>query len=261
MNFLPFILSILALLALFFSMQNERAREISTRVRAEQTAWKERRNFTNQNVQRAYEQLGRQKADPVKKEKVSGSKQMRNEPCCRLNIAPLLRGEIHAPTRTAALRLIRAYYPHLEAERFLTEWIRAAKGFPLEQIPFEPHALYYDLLKGKKGLYPPLAEIFSTEGERMCLRHASVRFIQALFGAEAGQKIYTEIHPVGKRRTAIEPARLKEICGLYGELEPIIAELVESKRHDHKKVRWQSQDESIQRVFLPAEELQKTAPP
>lgn len=263
MNFLPFITSILALLALFFSMQSERTREVFARVQVEQTAWKERRRFANDNVSRAYEKWGHQKSVTPKATKASGSTQTRNLPCCRLNLAPLLRGEVHAPIRTAALRLLRAYYPQLEAERFLHEWIRAAKGvaLPLEQIPLEPHSLYYDLLKGKKGIYPPLGELFCTDGERMCLRHATSKFIQALFGADAGQKIYNEIHPAGKRRTAIELTRLKEICGQHGELEPIIAELVESKQHSHKRVRWQSQDESIQRVYLPAEELQKTGHP
>ncbi len=264
MNFLPFISSILALLALFFSMQSERTREVFSRVQVEQTAWHERRRFAADNVTRTYEKLGHSaSSSSPKKAKASGSSQTRNLPCCRLNIAPLLRGDAHAPTHTAALRLLRAYYPQLEAERFLREWIHAAKGaaLPLEQVPFEPHGLYYDLLKGKKGLYPPLTELFCIDEGRMCLRHATTKFIQALFGVETGQIIYEEIHPVGKRRTAVEPARLKEICGQHGELEPIILELVESKQHSHKRVRWQSQDESIQRLFPPKEERQKTAHP
>lgn len=262
MNFLPFIISILTLLALVVSMQGERSYTVCQRISAELSACKQRRAYTNEGVSRAYKKAGSTNNPPHSHPLIAGSAQLRNDPCCRLNIAPLLRGEANAPLRKATLRLLRAFYPELDADRFLQSCIRAANGtaVPLERLPVEPRDLYYNLLRGKRGSYPSLLELFSNEGDHICLRHATEPFIQALFGQEAGRRIYAAIHPPQQKRQEVPIDTLQAICAQCGELEPLILELVSTRRHNFKRVRWRSADGNLERLFPEAEAQSKTAP-
>lgn len=210
-----------------------------------------------------------------------------NRDCSRLNLWLLIeKGKDENPVlyETAA-KILRSLYqkPLFENEiRFeyalLDAILSAAKTEdnnppPLEKLLLQDknvkrlyplQAIYYRMLKGtKQGAgkgYPCLTDYFSIESKSsstLCLRHASIEMLSALFNPKAGILLYQEIkknkHPLGKER-------ILEICTQSGltTLQDDFLRLIDLKTQRHrlsgKKILVEQEGEVTLRkqIFLPS---------
>lgn len=207
-----------------------------------------------------------------------------NGECAQLNLYPLLkegRDEHPALYETAARILRSLYRAPLFGEEIRLEYalldamLEAAKNesqsAALEKLALKDknvkrlyplQAIYYRMLKGTKKPahdgYPPLTEFFLFESNPtpLCLRHASIEMLSALFNSKAAILLYKEIH---KEKTPLSKDRIAEICIQSGltSIEESFWDLIDlqSTRHrlSSKKILvGQEGDVSLKkRVFIP----------
>lgn len=164
-----------------------------------------------------------------------------NGACSRLNLWPLIEnGKDENPMiyETAA-KLLRSFYqkPLFEQEvrleyQLLDAILGAAsskEGAPvLEKLRLQDkdvkrlyplQSVYYRMLKGTKPKakksYPCLSDYISVERNHspLCLRHASLEMLSALFNPKAASLLYKEMR---KNKIPLSKERILEICGQSG---------------------------------------------
>lgn len=147
-------------------------------------------------------------------ERSSKPEERPNRACARFNLWPLLETgrEGNQPLFDLTANLLDFLYAPLLAKRelkgadFLSHLLKAIQEasrreplLVLEKISFgdpELQALYYKMLKGKEGKYPPLLDYFTVETAEphLCLYHASRTLLTFFFGEKAAPAIEEALH-------------------------------------------------------------------
>lgn len=207
----------------------------------------------------SHHSAGPQKEEGLEEEKAEPL----NGECSRLNLRPLILDgrDKHPILYETAARILRTLYqkPLFGEEvrleyKLLDAMLSAAQSKengptpPLEKLLLQENnvkrlyplqAIYYRMLKGtkpaaKKG-YPCLGDYFSIEdaSTSLCLRHASIEMLTALFNAKAALQLHKEIK---KNKTPLSKERVHEICIQSGltSLEDDFFELIDLKTSRHR---------------------------
>lgn len=167
-----------------------------------------------------------------------------NPLCSRFNLWPLiLEGkERHVERYQIAAHLLRTLYPgiflrsHSEKE-FLDLFLARAKQkgnkpFRLETLSFqneELQHLYYQLLRSPA----PFLDFFKAEegSLRICLFHANLSMLSALFNRPAAEEIYRALH---QKKPPLDNDQLLAICATC-KSPPIPLKFLYVKRSRHPK--------------------------
>lgn len=242
------------------------------------------------NEKKRKREVSPQKAQEQATQKRSEKPNYLNAECSHLNLWPLLAEgqDEHLALYEAAARLLRTFYresffkeePRLEY-LLLNQILDAAKialteadhdFLSLEKLSLkEPkskrlcslQSIYYRMLKGTKrkdgGGYPPLVDYFSFEKKesQVCLKHASIEMLSALFGSKVALSLYDEIH---QSKAHLSKEKILEVCARSGmcELDKRLFELIDLKSSRHevpsKKILvGEEGDISLRkRVYLPS---------
>lgn len=145
-----------------------------------------------------------------------------NAECARINLWPLMtQGKEAHPFlyEICSALLLRFYGPSLfenqkqAVHSFLDHLLESGKKSLLQPTPFslekielsssKDRAFYYAMLKGKKAKqenpsegYPPFLDYFKADphDEKLCLLHAHLQLLTALFNEKVAMKLYAEMH-------------------------------------------------------------------
>ena len=249
MNVMPLILSVLLILTFgFYScVENEAAVYRINKTFATQT--KLSRNLLKSYEEHNYETIkaAKQPKSPhqnssetpkEKKAKEIPKPPSINPECARLNLWPLLYADKkELPFLYEQLaQLLRLYYKKPLFSFFseksnleyllLDAWLAALKKqidgpskedeIVLEKAAFSDRSLqilYYNMLRGSKGKYPPLLDFIkavrpSDRQEKVCLLHATPDMLAIFFGS-AAKAVYDEMH---SETLAVTEERIEELC-------------------------------------------------
>lgn len=186
-----------------------------------------------------------------------------NLECAKLNMWPLLKQEKedHPELYQILSQLLEHFYQkplfsffpdRKELSRnFLDAWLKELRKTlnenPEEAIVFEKIAfeekelqiLYYNMLRGSKGKYPPLLDFVkaapsANKKEKICLLHATPLMLSVFF-QEAAEAVYEEMH---SETLAVSEERVEEICrNFHCPIDPkAIFPLVNFSRFSHPPI-------------------------
>jgi hypothetical protein len=174
-----------------------------------------------------------------------------NAECARLNLWPLVEDDVshHRELYECAAQILRSLYgavlfknaPRIEyrlldsiVESARLAYLETNQSCPLleklqlkgyEKKPFNMQSLYYAMLRGTRRKspdvlsYPSLLEyfFFDNSQHKICLQHASIEMIAALFGSQSAFALYQEIH---NSRTPLAKEQIINICVQNGNVLP-----------------------------------------
>jgi len=295
MNLLSLVMGLLLIFACTFTLSLNKAAMSKSVEKTYQAHINASRKILNSYESICYERMREEKKEPQKEKKTAAHHEpcveVLNLDCARLNIWPLLQDgkEKHLILYETAAHLLRSFYGEsllngqLRWEYQLLDVILdaaqiAARDPNRTHIPLEKLSLkesnvkqlyplqmvYYRMLKGTKKRktkqsYPSLLEYFVAEKKEthLCLQHASMEMLRALFGERIAPILYRELK---ERETPLLPDRVREICaqnGLIALSEDFLKlfDLQSSRHHPSGQKTLVKEDADVclkQRVFLPS---------
>lgn len=257
MNILSLVMGLLLIFACTFTLSLRKTTISQGVEKTYQAHMNASRKILNSYESMCYERLrgeAKEKKEQTKRDPIashhSALPNHQNGDCARLNLWPLVVDGIekHPDLYESAARLLRTFYaraffnnqPRMEY-RLLDAILASAQianqdpnqsrilleKLPLKNFNVKPlysmQSVYYSMLKGTKsvnqGGYPSLLDYFSIENNKnhICLGHASIEMLQALFDPKIAAQIYQELHEQDKE-IAISMERIQDICKENGNL-------------------------------------------
>lgn len=290
MNLLSMVMGLLLIFACTFSLTLRKENTAQRIEKTYQSHMNASRRILSTYESLCYENLRGEKNEKQPKTKKETPKEKKietiNHECARINLFPLIADgkEKHPILYETAAQVLRNFYmlPLFDGQKrfeyqMLDAIIESAQQNKdtslLEKLALKDscvkplytmQSIYYRMLRGTKHMpgdpgFPSLLECFTIEKQKMpiCLRHASLEMLSALFGPRAAAII---AHERADSETPLTYQRIQDICAQNGQIgvsEDFLKLFdMQSCRHFHsgeKTLVQQDADVCLkQKVFLPS---------
>ncbi|MBF8263885.1 MAG: hypothetical protein HW387_1550 [Parachlamydiales bacterium] len=252
MNILSMVMGLLLIFACTFTLSLRKATVTQGVEKTYQAHLKASRKIQNSYESLCYRRMrGVKPKNPEGQATETPKKETRIEPlnldCARLNLWPLVMdgAEKHPTLYEMAAQLLRSFYgsaflnqqPRLEyhmldailaaanneksnASSVFLEKL-ALKDFHVKPL-YTMQTLYYHMLRGTKKSagdqsYPALLEYLMVENKKssICIHHASIEMLSALFGPRAAHAIF---HERQESETPLTVERVQDLCSQNGKI-------------------------------------------